>query len=418
MSQVNIFNTVKQLPPDALFDIKKRLSQDTRSVKVDLGIGAYRDNSGKPWVLPSVRSAEAQLQKDPNYNHEYLPIAGLPSFTSGAARTIFGDDYDEKRVISVQSISGTGALHIAAKFIEKFLPNRTVYLSNPTWANHKAIFEGQRLITAQYPYWNANTKSLELDGFLDTIKTAQEGSIFVLHACAHNPTGLDPNQEQWNHILDSIVQKNHVVLFDSAYQGFATGDLNRDAYAVRLGLNKLEKVAPVIVCQSFAKNVGMYGERVGCFHLVLPQSDNITQVKPAVASQLAAIVRSEVSNPPAYGAKIVSTILNSPELTKQWHEDMITMSSRIKQMRYQLRDHLVELETPGNWDHIVGQCGMFSFTALTPQMVQRLEQNHAVYMTSSGRASIAGLNEGNVLYVAKAIDEVVRHFTANNNSKL
>ncbi len=266
MSQVTIFNNVEHLPPDALFDIKKRLSQDTRPVKVDLGIGAYRDNSGKPWVLPSVRSAESQLQKDPNFNHEYLPIAGLPSFTTGAAKTIFGDDYDSTRVISVQSISGTGALHIAAKFIEKILPGRIVYLSNPTWPNHKAIFEGQRLTTAQYPYWNASTKSLQLDGFLDTVKTAPEGSIFVLHACAHNPTGLDPSKDQWAQILDKMVEKNHIVLFDSAYQGFATGDLDRDAYAVRLGLTKLQKVAPVYDCQTIAKNLGIYAERVGCFH--------------------------------------------------------------------------------------------------------------------------------------------------------
>ncbi|KAK5961419.1 aspartate transaminase AAT2 PWA37_001277 [Arxiozyma heterogenica] len=416
MSQITIFNDVPQLPPDALFDIKKRLSQDTRPLKVDLGIGAYRDNSGKPWVLPSVQSAEEKLKKDPNYNHEYLPITGLPAFTSGAARIIFGEDYDQERTISIQSISGTGALHIAAKFIEKFLPNKTVYLSNPTWPNHKAIFEGQNLKTAEYPYWDAATKSLQLNEFIQTIETAPEGSIFLLHACAHNPTGLDPNKEQWSQILDTISKKNHIVLFDSAYQGFATGDLDRDAFAVRLGLAKLQNVAPVVVCQSFAKNVGMYGERVGCFHLVIPnQSSEINKkVKTALNSQLAKIVRSEVSNPPAYGSKIVATILNDPELTKQWHTDMITMSSRISEMRHKLRDHLVELGTPGNWDHIVNQCGMFSFTALTPEMVQRLEQYHAIYMVSSGRASIAGLNEGNVLHVAKAIDEVVRHFATNN----
>lgn len=416
MSQITIFNDVPQLPPDALFDIKKRLSQDTRPLKVDLGIGAYRDNSGKPWVLPSVQSAEEKLKKDPNYNHEYLPITGLPTFTSGAARIIFGEDYDQERTISIQSISGTGALHIAAKFIEKFLPNKTVYLSNPTWPNHKAIFESQNLKTAEYPYWDAATKSLQLNGFIQTIETAPEGSIFLLHACAHNPTGLDPNKEQWSQILDTISKKSHIVLFDSAYQGFATGDLDRDAFAVRLGLAKLQNVAPVIVCQSFAKNVGMYGERVGCFHLVIPnQSGEVNKkVKTALNTQLAKIVRSEVSNPPAYGSKIVATILNDPELTKQWHTDMITMSSRISEMRHKLRDHLVELGTPGNWNHIVNQCGMFSFTALTPEMVQRLEQYHAVYMVSSGRASIAGLNEGNVLHVAKAIDEVVRHFATNS----
>lgn len=419
MSQT-ILNNVELLPADALFDIKQRLAKDTRSVKVDLGIGAYRDDQGKPWVLPSVRSAERLVHEDPNYNHEYLGITGLPNLTTNAAKIIFGTDsaaLSEKRVISVQSLSGTGALHIAAKFIIKFLPNRLVYVSNPTWANHNAIFQTQGIKTASYPYWDNKTKSLDLEGYLKAIQEAPEGSIFLLHACAHNPTGLDPNREQWVQILDAIASKDHIALFDSAYQGFASGDLDRDAFAVRLGLERLAKVCPIFVCQSFAKNVGMYGERVGCFHIVLPQQDDpsvsIAALSAAVSSQLAKIIRSEVSNSPAYGAKIVAKILSTPELTSQWHEDMITMSSRINKMRISLRDSLVELKTPGNWDHIVGQCGMFSYTGLTPDMVKRLETHHAVYMVGSGRASIAGLNEGNVHYVAKAIDEVVRHHTAS-----
>lgn len=421
MSQT-IFNNIEQLPPDALFGIKQRLAQDSRTVKVDLGIGAYRDDKGKPWVLPSVRSAEKLIHEDPAYNHEYLGINGLPELSSGAARIVFGEDclaLQENRVISVQSLSGTGALHIAAKFLSKFLPDRPLYLSEPTWANHNAIFETQGVKTAKYPYWNASTKSLDLDGFLKAIKEAPSGSVVLLHACAHNPTGLDPTHEQWPAILDAVASKSHIVLFDSAYQGFASGDLNRDAYAIRLGVERLSKVAPIIVCQSFAKNIGMYGERVGCFHLILPQQDdssvNIAKVKSAITSQISKIIRSEVSNPPAYGAKIVAKILSKPELTQQWHKDMITMSTRITKMRHALRNKLVELGTPGTWDHIVQQCGMFSYTGLSPEMVQRLETQHAVYLVSSGRASIAGLNEGNVEYVAKAIDEVVRHST--NNSK-
>lgn len=416
---LTLFNNVEELPPDALFDIKKRYSEDSRTNKVDLGIGAYRDNNGKPWVLPSVKAAEKAIHADPSYNHEYLPITGLQSFTKGAANVIFGDQLYVDRTISVQSVSGTGALHTAAKFISKFLQDRTIYLSSPTWANHKAIFELQNLKTATYPYWDAATKSLDLPKYLDTIKNAPEGSVFVLHACAHNPTGLDPSKDQWVEIIDELIAKNHLMLFDSAYQGFATGSLDRDAYAVRLGVEKAKTHSPIMVCQSFAKNVGMYGERIGCFHLVLPDQHNEqanTKAYKAVKSQLAKLVRSEISNPPAYGAKIVSTILNNETLTKQWHDDMITMSSRIHSMRIALRDHLLALKTPGTWDHIVGQCGMFSFTGLSPEMVKRLEVQHGVYLVSSGRASIAGLNTGNVEYVAKAIDEVVRHFS--NESKL
>lgn len=417
MSSKTIFNNVEQLPADALFGVKQRLSQDPRETKVDLGIGAYRDNNGKPWVLPSVHEAEKLIREDPSYNHEYLGIAGLTSLISGAAKVILGEDspaLQEQRVVSVQSLSGTGALHIAAKFLNKFCSEKVVYLSQPTWANHTAIFETQGLKTATYPYWNAATKSLDLEGYLNAIKDSPKGSVFVLHACAHNPTGLDPSKEQWVDILDALVKGDHIVLFDSAYQGFASGNLDNDAYAVRLGLEKLATVSPVLICQSFAKNVGMYGERVGCFHLVLPQQDSsidLASVKKAIASQLAKITRSELSNPPAYGAKIVSTILNTPKLTQQWHKDMITMSSRITKMRHALRDQLVKLSTPGTWDHIVEQCGMFSYTGLSSEMVRRLEEEHAVYMVSSGRASIAGLNDGNVTLVAEAIDEVVRHFS-------
>ncbi|QLQ78099.1 hypothetical protein HG537_0A03460 [Torulaspora globosa] len=419
MSQ-KLLNDIEQLPPDALFGIRQRLSQDSRAVKVDLGIGAYRDDNGKPWVLPSVRAAEKLIQQDPNYNHEYLGINGLPELAVGAARIIFGENsnaLNEGRVVSVQSLSGTGALHLAAKFLSTFLAGRPLYISEPTWANHKGIFQSQGIKTVPYPYWQASTKSLDLDGFLETIREAPSGSVILLHACAHNPTGLDPNEKQWPAILEAIASKNHIALFDSAYQGFASGSLDRDAFAIRLGVEKLAKVSPVFVCQSFAKNVGMYGERVGCFHVVIPQQDearvDISKINKAVASQLSKITRSEVSNPPAYGAKIVSKILNTPELTEQWHKDMITMSSRITKMRHELREKLIQLNTPGNWDHIVDQCGMFSYTGLTSEMVKRLEAQHAVYMDSSGRASIPGLNQGNVEHVAKAIDEVVRHFTSS-----
>lgn len=417
MTLINIYNTVEQLPPDALFGIKQRFSLDQRPQKVDLGIGAYRDNSGRPWVLPAVRAAEAKIHADPNYNHEYLGITGLPALTEGASKVIFGESLaveNSDRIVSVQSLSGTGALHLAAKFIHKYLPSTTVYLSDPTWANHKAIFEAAGFQTAVYSYWDQETKSLDIKGFIKAIESAPQGSLFVLHACAHNPTGLDPTKEQWTQILDSLVQHNHIVLFDSAYQGFASGDLTRDAFAIRLGMQKLAKhpTSAMYVCQSFAKNVGMYGERVGCFHLVLPNQGHETnlRVQSAVRSQIAKIQRTEVSNPPSYGAKIVSTIFSDAALTEQWHRDMVTMSTRIASMRRALTAQLKTLQTPGTWDHIVQQCGMFSYTGLSKDMVRRLEEKHAVYMVPNGRASIAGLNEGNVEYVAKAIDEVVRFF--------
>ncbi|CEP24895.1 AAT2 [Cyberlindnera jadinii] len=403
----HLFSNIEQLPPDALFGLKARYVADDRATKVDLGIGAYRDENGKPWVLPSVKRAEKLLQEDPSYNHEYLPIQGFAPFVTAAAQVILGEDSPaiaEKRLVSVQSLSGTGALHVAAKFIKKFYSkSETVYLSKPTWANHFQVFETIGLKTATYAYWKDETKSLDLEGYLRDIESAPEGSVFLLHACAHNPTGLDPTPEEWTQILNAIKKKNHLPIFDSAYQGFASGSLEKDAWALREGV-KILKETPIIVCQSFAKNVGMYGERVGAFHLVLPTDEN----KAAILSQLQVFTRSELSNPPAYGAKVVAKVLTTPELRKQWQDDLITMSQRIHKQRLALRDRLVKLQTPGNWDHIVNQQGMFSFTGLSKEQVARLESKHAVYMTANGRASVAGLNEHNVEYVANAIDEVVR----------
>lgn len=409
-----VYNDVEPIKTDILFATKQRYLKDTRGFKVDLGVGAYRADNGKPWILPSVRKAERLVQEEDDYDHEYLNICGLDSLTNSAAKVILGEDCPalrESRVVSVQSLSGAGALHVAAKFIKKYTPEKKIYLSNPTWPIHQSIFENVDLETDSYPYWDATNKSLDFEGFIKAIDHAPRGSIFVLHACAHNPTGLDPTQEQWHQIIESIQKGDHIPLFDSAYQGFASGDLERDAYAIRYTINQLRDCAPIFVAQSFAKNVGMYGERVGCLHLVLPaQKEDIVPIKDAITSQLSRIIRSEISTPPAYGAKVVSKIFTTPELKEQWYQDLVTMSSRIISVRTSLRDLLVEYNTPGNWDHIVQQCGMFSFTGLTPEMTKRLETEHAVYMVPTGRASVAGLNTGNVQHVAKAINEVVNHF--------
>lgn len=408
-----LFTNVQELPPDPLFGLKARYTKDPRSDKVDLGIGAYRDNNGKPWILPAVRQAEQKLINSPDYNHEYLSISGYEPFYTGAAKVLLGDKspaIGEGRVVSQQSLSGTGALHLAGLFLKKFYSAgpHTIYLSQPTWANHKQVFETLGLTVKTYPYWDNATKSLDLKGFLNTINQAEQGSIFLLHACAHNPTGLDPNYEQWNQILQALEAKKHLIIFDSAYQGFASGDLEKDAYPIRKAINdSVIKSTPIIICQSFAKNVGMYGERVGAIHVVLPTKDDA--FGRAIKSQLNLIIRCEISNPPAYGSKIVSTILNDPSLYSQWRKDLVTMSSRIIKMRNTLRSKLEKLGTPGTWNHITDQTGMFSFTGLTPEQVERLEKKHGVYLVSSGRASVAGLNDGNVDKVANAIDEVVRN---------
>ncbi|KAM9896885.1 hypothetical protein OXX79_007220 [Metschnikowia pulcherrima] len=407
------FTEVKELPPDPLFGLKARYSADTRADKVDLGIGAYRDNNGKPWILPAVEKAERKLISSENYNHEYLSISGYEPFLVEAAKVILGADskvIKESRVVSQQSLSGTGALHLAGSFLKQFYAgNPTIYLSKPTWANHNQIFTSLGLEVATYPYWDAENKKLNIDGFVKAIQSAPKGSIFLLHACAHNPTGLDPTSSEWTQILQAIAENNHLPLFDSAYQGFASGNLDKDAAPIRNALSSGVISSPVLICQSFAKNVGMYGERVGALHVVLPEEGETTQaLKRAVKSQLNKLTRSEISNPPAYGAKVVATILTDDSLRAQWEQDLVTMSSRIIKMRNELKAKLVALGTPGTWDHITSQSGMFSFTGLSPEMVERLEKVHGVYLVSSGRASVAGLNDGNVDKVAKAFDEVIR----------
>jgi aspartate aminotransferase len=311
-------------------------------------------------------------------------------------------------VCSLQTISGTGAVHLGALFLSKFLPrstNQAVYFSNPTWANHNQIFSNVGLPIQTYPYFSPTTKGLDFAGMKSAIQSAPAGSIILLHACAHNPTGVDPTRDQWKELATIIREKAHFPFFDCAYQGFASGSLENDAWAVRYFV---EQGFELCIAQSFAKNFGLYGERAGAFHFVTGSGADAQTTISRIASQLAILQRSEISNPPAYGARIASTVLNDPVLFKEWEENLRTMSGRIIDMRKALQGHLERLQTPGKWTHITEQIGMFSFTGLTEKQVLKLREEAHVYMTKNGRISMAGLNEGNVEYVARAIDKVVR----------
>lgn len=404
-------DVVPQAPEDPLFGLMAAYKRDTDPNKVDVGVGAYRDDNAKPWVLPVVKKADDLLRQDPNLNHEYLPIAGLAEFTTASQKLILGQDspaLQDKRVTSLQTVSGTGAVHLGALFLSKFYkPNsqRTVYFSDPTWPNHFQIFSNVGLSYKTYPYFDKQTRGLNFDGVIDTIQNADEGSIIVLHACAHNPTGVDPTQEQWKKIAEVIRAKKHFPFFDTAYQGFASGDLARDGWAIRYFV---EQGFELCIAQSYAKNFGLYGERAGCFHFVTAPALDASSTVARVASQLAILQRSEISNPPAYGARIASRILNDPALFAEWERDLRTMSGRIMDMRNALRNKLEELGTPGTWNHITDQIGMFSFTGLTEAQVLRVREDSHVYMTKNGRISMAGLNKNNIDYFAKAVDKAVR----------
>ncbi|KAI1403587.1 pyridoxal phosphate-dependent transferase [Hypoxylon fuscum] len=401
---------VPQAPEDPLFGLMRAYRADQDPHKVDLGIGAYRDDNAKPWVLPVVKKADEVLRNDPDLNHEYAPIAGIPSFTGKAAELILGGAdspaVKEKRVTSVQTISGTGAVHLGALFLAKFYQgNKMVYLSDPTWANHNQIFTNVGIPVAKYPYFSKETRGLDFEGMKAALLGAPDRSVVLLHACAHNPTGVDPTLEQWKEIAEVVRAKNHFPFFDCAYQGFASGDLTRDNAAVRYFV---EQGFELVVAQSFAKNFGLYGERAGCFHVVTTPAPDAETTIARVASQLAILQRSEISNPPLYGARIASTVLNDPKLFAEWEENLRTMSGRIISMRKALRAKLEELGTPGTWNHITDQIGMFSFTGLTEPQVLQIRSDFHIYMTKNGRISMAGLNTKNVEYVAKAIDKIVR----------
>ncbi|KAK9783711.1 putative Aspartate aminotransferase [Seiridium cardinale] len=413
---------VPQAPEDALFGLVRACKADQNPDKVDLSIGAYRGDDAKPWVLPVVKKlpelpagpphgdADEILRNDPELNHEYAPIAGIPAFTSKAAELILGGPESpaikEKRVTSFQTISGTGAVHLGALFLAKFYPGtKKVYISNPTWANHNQIFTNVGLPIATYPYFSKETKGLDFKGMKEAIYGAPDRSIILLHACAHNPTGVDPTFEQWKEIAEVIRAKSHIPFFDTAYQGFASGDLMKDNAAVRYFV---EQGFELLVAQSFAKNFGLYGERAGCFHVVTGPSSDAQKTIERIASQLAILQRSEISNPPLYGARIASTVLNDPKLFAEWEDNLRTMSGRIINMRTALKSKLEELGTPGTWNHITDQIGMFTFTGMTEAQVMKIREEFHVYMTKNGRISMAGLNTRNVEYFAKAIDKVVR----------
>lgn len=396
----------KGKPEDPIFALLGRYRVDENTHKVDVGIGAYRDDNGKPWILPTVSKAEKALVESPNTNHEYTAITGIPEFRKAAAELLFGPSIDLSKVASVQTISGTGANHLGAALLHLYSPwnlnSRTVWFSTPTWGNHHLIFNQAGFNIKQYPYWNAATRSLDFDGMKRALLSANAGDTVLLHACAHNPTGMDPSREQWKQIADIVKSRKLFVFFDSAYQGFATGNLDNDAWPVRyfiqLGIDCL-------VAQSFSKNMGLYGERVGCIHVV--QNNANTEDIHKIEGELASLIRSEFSSAPAWGARIATAILTTPELYESWKADITTMADRIKLMRSTLRNRLEELNTPGTWEHIVHQIGMFSFTGLTPEQVAKLEKVYHVYMTANGRMSMAGLNSHNVKYVAEAINAVV-----------
>ncbi|CAH1404638.1 unnamed protein product [Nezara viridula] len=398
------FSKIGTLPPIEVFALNKAYLDDPHLDKVNLGIGAYRTDDGKPWVLPVVRKIEQLMANDEGLNHEYLPMLGLDSFCLAATKMVLR--HDNPLVLSglafgVQCLSGTGALRVAAEFLCRQLGYTSVYSSEPSWENHHLIFKMSGFPnTRTYRYWDKVNRCLDFDGMLEDLNNAPENSVIILHGCAHNPTGVDPTEEQWKKIADVIKKKSLFPLFDVAYQGFASGDPDKDAWAVRYFASAGFEL---LVAQSFAKNFGLYNERAGNLVFVVNSQECIAPIK----SQVSIIIRAMYSNPPNHGARIVASILNNADLTEEWKQCLKTMADRVRDMRILLRNKLESLGTPGNWQHITSQIGMFSYTGLSPSQVEKLILKYHIYLLKSGRINMCGLNSRNIDYVAKAISEVV-----------
>lgn len=397
---VSTWSTVPQGPPDAILGITEAFKADKFDKKINLGVGAYRDDKGKPYVLPSVRTAEQKVIDD-KLNKEYAGITGVPEFPQLAAKLAYGANSPAlDRIAITQTISGTGALRLGAAFLERFYNGeKKIYIPTPSWANHKAVFNDAGLKVEQYRYYNKDTIGLDFEGLKADLKAAPKGSIFLFHACAHNPTGIDPTQEQWKEISNIVKEQYHFAFFDMAYQGFASGDTDKDAFAVR---HFVEQGHNIALCQSFAKNMGLYGERVGAFSLVTADAEE----KKRVDSQLKILIRPLYSNPPIHGARIASTILSSPKLYEQWLGEVKEMADRIITMRALLKENLEKLGSKQDWSHITNQIGMFAYTGLTAEEMTRLAEEFSVYATKDGRISVAGITSDNVGRLAEAIYKV------------
>ncbi|OMJ94533.1 hypothetical protein SteCoe_2317 [Stentor coeruleus] len=405
MEDLNVFGHIKLAPPDPILGTAEAFKKDSHADKVNLGVGAYRTDEAKPYVFKAVKEAEKRILADPTLNKEYLPMRGLDSFNSLSRELLLGKGCEaitENRIASIQCISGTGSLRVGAEFLKVHVNPPAVYVSSPTWGNHLSIFKKAGCIVREYPYWKPETRGIDIEGMLNTLNSAPIGAIVLLHVCAHNPTGVDPTPQQWDQIQRVINHKKLIPYFDSAYQGFASGDLDRDAYAVRKFVNEGSQC---LVSQSFAKNMGLYGERIGALHIVC--KNKITAEH--VLSQAEIVVRQMYSNPPLHGALIASVILADPVLTQSWKTELKAISERIIQMRIRLLEELIKLKVPGDWTHITSQIGMFSYTGLTPQQCENMINKWHCYMLKNGRISMSGINSKNVSYVARAIKHSVDH---------
>lgn len=395
------FSHITQALPDPIIGLTEAFNNDANASKVNLGVGVYQDANGKVPVLKVVREAEARYHAAET-TKTYLPIDGLAAYNKEVQKLLFGADSQviaEGRAVTVQGVGGTGSLKIGADFLKRFLPDAQVWLSNPSWENHQQLFEAAGFKVNSYPYYDAETHGLNFNAMLETLKTIPPQSIVVLHACCHNPTGVDLSEEQWKLVIDVVQSNNLVPFLDFAYQGFGEG-LEADAFAVRAFA---EAGVSCLIASSFSKSFAMYRERIGALTVLTASAEEAKRV----LSQVKRVIRTNYSSPPSHPAQLVNLVLSDPELRQQWEAELTEMRDRIKDMREKFVAMLREKGVEQDFSFIKNQRGMFSYSGLSPEAVKTLREENSLYIVGSGRVCLAAMNDNNIGAICEAIANVL-----------
>lgn len=393
---MSFFESVQLLPDDPIFGLPAVFAADPRQKKVNLGIGVYRDAEGKSTVLNCVRKAE-QILLEQKLDKDYQPIDGHADFLHESLKLIFGNSckgIESKEIFAAQTIGGTGGLRLGSEFLAQEI-SKTIFISEPSWPNHKPIFTRANMAVHHYPYYDLNTHRIEFDQMRQAILAMHPGGVLLVHACCHNPTGMDLTFDQWKELSALVLKQKVVPFFDFAYQGFGNG-LEEDAKPVRYFY---EQGHEMLVAYSFSKNLGLYGERVGTLAIVTHHKDAAKRI----STQVKQIIRGMYSTPPLHGARVAATILKSPELTAEWKQELTNMRERIKDMRKALVAGLLAQSQDMDFSFLNQQLGLFSFCGLSHDQVQSLRQHNGIFMPNNGRINVAGLNAHNMDYVIKSI---------------
>ncbi|QIL80556.1 aspartate/tyrosine/aromatic aminotransferase [Diaphorobacter sp. HDW4A] len=398
---MSLFTAVEMAPRDPILGLNEQFAADSNPNKVNLGVGVYFDDNGKLPLLQCVQAAEKAMMDKPTARG-YLPIDGIAAYDNAVKALVFGADSDvvkSGRVATVQAVGGTGGLKLGADFLKKISPSAKVLISDPSWENHKAIFTNAGFEVGSYTYYDAANRKVNFEGMLADLNAAAAGTVVVLHACCHNPTGYDITAEQWDQVIAAVKAKNLIAFLDMAYQGFGHG-LKEDGAVIgkfiAAGLN-------IFVSTSFSKSFSLYGERVGALSVVATDKDEAARV----LSQLKIVIRTNYSNPPIHGGAVVAAVLNDDKLRAQWESELAEMRVRIKAMRQKLVDGLKAAGVKQDMSFITTQIGMFSYSGLSKDQMVRLRSEFGVYGTDTGRMCVAALNSKNVEYVCKAIAAVI-----------